>query len=500
MGKGCGPSWKSALPAFKDRDRLMPIIITLLILTLPASADAALSSLAREYVQNNASLKAGRNRIESARQDTVLLKANKTWRLGYTPFYRTDGLQTLSPFAPVESQTMDHAFSLSKDFEWGGKLTFNKKMSHLEQDRNPRFFSDNPNLDIHSFTHEVRYQQNLGADFFGRLFYRDVTASQQRRKLVEREYQKNLQRGLLELSQTYTNARLQRSLVRLQKEARKRAKAMNVFVSQRVRDGLREKVDLYRAQSNVHLQEEQVHTAWQNLETTLEHLATNLHRKVIIKEIEYYNATTKRTLPTSDPRANNIDLHTLAQQQNILEQQLLKVGHEFFPRISLNLSYKTNAVDEKMTRTWKDGHMFVSDNQAKEVSLALNWPIGNAPQRALRSKLRAEKTTLDVQKNQLAKTLLLRSDQMKKQISHLEKNIRSSQKREKLASQIVKELNKLYRKGKSNLDQVLRAEEDLIRTQTGFIRHLAQRDRLYYSLLHLYGDLDKHLLAGETPR
>ena len=469
----------------------MFLAIIFLAFTAASPLKAALTPLAQEYVKNNISLKESRNHIYSAKQDTALIKAKKTWNLSYSPTYRRDALQTLSPFSPVKNQTLEHAFTLTKDFEWGGKLILSKRMSHLDQERNSSIFTSN--LNTHSFVQEIRYRQNLGADFFGRLFFRETSISKQRRKIVEKEYQKRLQGGLLELSQSYTGARLQRSLIRLQREAQNRAKAINIFVRQRVRDGLREKVDLYRSQSNVHLQREQVYSALQNLEVSLERLSSVLHRKVSPDEIEYYGYT-KKMLPSGTPTANNADLQVLAERQHILNQQLAKIRREFFPRISLNLGYKTNAVDEKQTRTWKNGHLFASDHQAKEISLSFNWPIGNAPKKVLKRKLWAEKLTLDTQKKQLAQTLLLRSEQIKKQMSHLKNNILSSQKREKLAYKIVTEMNKLYRKGKTNLDQVLRAEEELIRTQTGFIRHLAQRDMLFYSLLHLYGTLEEHLM------
>ena len=473
-------------------------ILSILFGVVPSQA--ALPQLAREYVQNNANIKESRNRIESARQDIALLQGSKTWNLGYTPFYRSDGLQTLSPFSPTKSETTEHVFSLAKDFEWGGKLTFGKRISHFQQDRNPTFFSSNPRLDAHSFTHEVSYRQNLGADFLGRLFYREKSIAEERHRLAKKEHRQRLQGGLLELAQAYTQTRLRRSLTRLQRSAHKRAEAVQAFVSKRVRDGLREKVDLYRAQSNVHLQQEQVYSALQNLEASLERLSSALHRKVLPVEIERYQKQEKRTLPQGDPTTKNGNIQTLTRQQEILNQQLRKVGHEFYPRISLNVGYKTNAVGEKQSQTWKDGHVFTSDHSAKEISLALNWPIGNAPQRALRSKLRAGKATLDAQKTLLAQTLVLRSEQIKKQIAHLEKNIRLSQKRKKLAYSIVNEMNKLYRKGKSNLDQVIRAEEELIRTQTGFVGHLAQRDMLYHSLLHLHGTLEQHLLPkGVSP-
>ena len=468
------------------------------LLTTIGNLKAALPRLAQEYVQNNADLKKSRNRIHSAEQDAAMLKAEKTWRLGYTPLYRSDRLQTLSPFTPSQSETTEHVFSLTKDLEWGGKLTLNKRLSHFQQNRNPAFFRSN--LDTHAFTHEIRYQQNLGADFFGRLFSGKKAISEEQHKLAKEEYRRHLQSGLLELAQSYTRARLQRSLVRLQQEARKRAKAVKAFVVLRVRDGLREKVDLYRAQSNVHLQEEQVRSAMQNLEASLELLSTILHRRVTFNEINHYKTQEKRILPQTDPSAANGNILTLSRQQKILDQQLRQVGHEFLPRISLNLGYKTNAIDHKQTQTWKDGHFFTSDNQAKEISLNLNWPIGNAPQKALRSKLRASKATLDTQKDLLARTLLLRSEQTKKQMSYLEKNIQTSRKRKKLASKIVTEQNKLYRKGKSNLDQVILAEEHLIGVQTGFVRHLAQRDMLFYVLLHLHGNLERHLLdEGASP-
>ena len=107
--------------------------------------------------------------------------------------------------------------------------------------------------------------------------------------------------GLLALAQSYTSARLQSSLVRLQKEARKRAEVVKTFVLNRVRDGLREKIDLYRARSNVHLQEEQVLSALKNLEASLEGLSATLHRKVTPKEIEQYNVQKKTDYPRNRP-------------------------------------------------------------------------------------------------------------------------------------------------------------------------------------------------------
>ena len=470
---------------------MLPLTICSLFLIAPL-AEAALPQLAHEYVQNNATLKEVRNRITSAEWDTTLLKASKTWNLGYTPFHRDDNLQTLSPFSPTSSQTTEHVFSLTKDFEWGGKLILGKRLSHFQQERNSAFF--NSNLDTHSFTHEIRYRQNLGADLLGRIFRKEKTISQQRHQLARREYRQHLQGGLLALAQSYANTRLQRSLTLLQREALKRAKAIKNFVRKRVRDGLREKVDLYRAQSNVHLQQEQIYSALKNLDASLERLSSTLHRKVLAGEIEYYRLAPKHKLPQGDPTTHNADIRTLTQRQQILEQQLIKVRHEFFPRISLDLGHKTNAVDDKQSQTWKDGHFFTSKHQAQEIFLAINWPIGNAPQRALRSKLRATQSTIDAQKTRLAQSIALRAEAIKKQIGHLEKNITLSQKRKKLAYNIVNEMNRLYRKGKSNLEQVIRAQEDLIRTQTGFVRHLAERDILYYSLLHLHGTLDQHLL------
>ena len=456
---------------------------------------ATLTQLAQEYVQNNASLRDSRQRIYSAGQDTALLKATKTWALGYTPVHRRDTLQTLSPFAPTKSTTFEHAFSLTKDFTWGGSLSLTKRLTHLEQDRNPMFFREEPKLDTHRFTHEIRYRQNLGADFFGRTFRQERFTSEQRHKLAQREYQKILQGGLLGLSQSYTQVRLQRSLVHLQREAHKRAKAFNAFVRKRVKDGLREKVDLYRSESNIYLQKEQVNSALQNLVSSLERLSVSLHRQLKAREIKPFDEQEKRTLPKGDPIVSNADLATITHQQQILELQLDKVGYEFLPRIGLNLGYQTNAVDPNQTETWKQGNLLNGEHNAVDIALTLNWPLGNAPQRALRSKLRSEKSTLNMRKERLTQNILLRSQQIKEQITHLENNIRTSKKREALAYKVVKELNRLYRKGRSDFDQVLRGEEELIRTQSAFVRHLAQRDILFYSLLHLHGILDKHLLV-----
>jgi len=75
------------------------------------------------------------------------------------------------------------------------------------------------------------------------------------------------------------------------------------------------------------------------------------------------------------------------------------------------------------------------------------------------------------------------------QIVILKTNLVSINKRLELASMALDEYTKLYARGKADLDQVIRAEEDLINTQKSKIQYLSQINNLNFSKKSLTSDL-----------
>jgi outer membrane protein len=81
------------------------------------------------------------------------------------------------------------------------------------------------------------------------------------------------------------------------------------------------------------------------------------------------------------------------------------------------------------------------------------------------------------------------------QIAILDTNILSAKRRLSLSKLALREYNKLYSKGRADLDQLIAAEETLINTEVNFIQYLAQRERLIHGLAFLYGNLKSFMLS-----
>ena len=82
-------------------------------------------------------------------------------------------------------------------------------------------------------------------------------------------------------------------------------------------------------------------------------------------------------------------------------------------------------------------------------------------------------------------------EDIKSQLTYLDKNLASVTTRYSLAKKTLKEYNKLYNRGRADLDQVIRAEESLISTEESFIQYKSKREKLFYALMDLYGELQE---------
>ena len=80
------------------------------------------------------------------------------------------------------------------------------------------------------------------------------------------------------------------------------------------------------------------------------------------------------------------------------------------------------------------------------------------------------------------------------QLKILDQNLKSIVSRYNLAKSSLAEYNRLYSRGRVSLDQVIRSEEDLINTEKSFVQYKVQREKAYYSLLDIYGELTKSFL------
>lgn len=459
----------------------------LLFLLFSTASFADLPSMAKELLENNSSILQAKTNIEAAKYDADLLKANKNWSISYIPSYSDSNLKQFTLPSTPDVSTTSHTFLLTKKLEWGGELNFSKSLV--------KNAGDNSN---YLFVQGINYSQDLGANFLGRLFYKDVRIAENKNHIATINEKQEIQNQLLNLTRQYSNARLYKGIISLEEKAKKRAVKRLKLVRRRVRDGVREKVDLYRAQALVQLHEEQIRNAMMGLEKATNELSNLLHRKVKEDTLKSYSFEHKVsfTMPVGK-LLNNNEILILKEQEGLLAARLEKINNQMFPKINLEMGYKTNAIEATRNQAYKAGRLGGGDNREKKIALSLSFPIGHGSQKNRRSKIKSQLNLSKMQQVKTAHNIKEMSKRLSKNIYYINENISSAKKRRELSIKALNELNNLYKKGIVGIDSVISMEEELILLEKSFVNYLANRDMAAYNLAYLYGELNDYILGDQ---
>ncbi|CAM9889755.1 unnamed protein product [Chrysoparadoxa australica] len=469
------------------------VVLVTLLCFLSFSSNASLKNIAKDFLQNNAQVKVAESQVELAALDVQAFDLTRNTDLTWNSERNKNKLESFSAFAarfaggafrqPIE--TTRHSLSLNKDFTWGGTAAVTNTLQTV----------DVPGAQtIYGFTQGLSYTQNIGRDLFGRTFYLQKDQLNYNLGFTKANSESEIQNSLLSLVQNYYEAALQKSLVKLQSEAKERAVQRLNLIKRRVRDGLREKVDFIQAEISLYQADERVKSAEQNFTSAIERLSTSVHRNVpageIVGLIDNSFAATK--VPQGEVKDNQ-NLKALNEQLKANKATFDRSDLNLLPNININVQANSNNFDPKTSSAFSDG-LVGSSNHEFIVGLNLTWALGSQPEKVEKtralvnyntSKLRLEKLTSDVA--QTEKSIV-------DQVKLLDKNLESSKKRLSLAKAALKEYNRLYGRGRADLDQLIQAEETLINTEINHVQYLSQRERLVHSLAFLYGSLRQFLI------
>ena len=459
-------------------------------LALPLQA--SLKDMAAELIQNNAALAVSKAQMGLGELNHIELILSKAWQFNYqlssvdTQLANFSGAGNPSPFDEVV-----HNFGVSREFLYGSTLSLGNILARREtSDRGTRY----------RFLQEIGLRQSLGRNFFGFEYRKDLERSEQAKRLNELTYQEDVDGKLLELAQAYFETAEHLALIELQKEARLRATRRLSITRQRVRDGLRQQVDLYQAQANLHLQEEAVGSARLRLQSALEKLAGLLHRPVSGNEVASLRGQgfVERELPSGEAAANR-SLERLRQEQRISQSVLDKSKLFLTPKLELSTFYRTSQVQNVRATALSEGSLARGDRSEVAVALDLTWAWGRPYKNTdrLKARLHFETSRKNLESSQA--NLDQSENSLKRQIAFLQDNIASVKERLQLSQRALGEYNRLYDRGRANLDQVIRAEEAFIETEISYVNYLAQRELSVYRLSYLYGQLQSFIQGGESP-
>lgn len=462
-----------------------------LILTglLSQNAFGNFSQLANEFLDRNLDLKSSELQIQSAILNDQALEMGRSWMLSSGMTYSNNALDTASSFNLNQTKNLGYSLGIAKSTLFGTTFQLENNLIQTDRSQVNQAFLGNAPAKVWEFNQKVGIIQSLGQNLFGQQDQLDQSMTKTNIEINQTQHQNTKDLALSAFYQNYLNASYYRLLINLQTQALQRANQRTKLIDKKVKDGLREKADLYSAQATELEQKENLQARSIDLNNALKALSSSLHRYVGHDEITPLELN--KTLFTAIPSGQinqNLELQTLNKKENYYKQNLEKKEMGVFPEIDLSLYYKTNQYDQSTGKAISEGLVTGPDNEWV-VALGVTMPLGFGPQKTERSQGLVSLKSIQLQKEGLAKNHTQQEIYLMNQIQSLDDNIQSGKERLKLAQKVLDEYNKLYSLGRADLDQVIRAEEGLIMTQQGLARYIIDRELRVAILAQLYGKL-----------
>lgn len=449
---------------------------------------ASLKNLAQSFLENNSQVKVAESQVKLAEIDLQAFEITRNTNFTLSSNYNENSLESFSAFAarfaggsfrqPIERTS--HAANVSKGFNWGGDLTFENTLEQIRVPGAPT---------IYGFTQSLVYTQNITRNFFGKSFYLQRDGFLSSLAFTEADSENTIQNALFQLVSDYYQAALNKSLVDLQNDAKKRALQRLNLIKRRVKDGLRERVDQIQAEISLFQADESVKSAKQSFTSSVEALSTAVHKPVSETEIIGLNekAFAKTKLPKGTVEENK-NVVALLEQVKATKARLTNADRNILPDVNFEVGATNNRFNDKTETAFSEG-LIGGVNHEFRVGLNLTWAYDSLPEKVEKTRAMVNHKTSELRLERLNQDVLQTEKSIRDQIGLLDENLKSSTQRLKLANAALDEYNRLYSRGRADLDQLISAEETLINTEINHVRYISQRETLVHSLSFLYGNL-----------
>lgn len=457
----------------------------ILLALVSLSASANLKSYVREYLNNSTEIKVASYNFELAKLSLELETGDKRpWTLSFLNQVDDVGLisNPNNPNLVNTYETFTSAAEIAKENQWGGK--FSLTGSYIDFDGSTQY---------EGYNQEMSYTQSFGKNFLGQNDRADEEIAAKNVTSSKFQFDAEVSENVLSLIETYYDYKKVKTLLELKNEAKKRALKRLKFVEKQVRDGLKERVDLFTAQSSVNSVSEEYAELESQLESYKKTLESKLEKSHSFSDISRYEIKkVKLEKLISGEVDSNLTIQALNKKLEALDKTVEKFDDSVFPTIELKGAYKTNAYTTASSGNVVSNGTFGSDNDATEIGLTVVIPLGFGTEENSLKQARVNRLNTEYQyrlarirtKNQL--------DALKNTIRLIDQTIDLVLDRHKLATLSVKEYNKLYSRGRADFDNVISAEERLISTENKYVEYVSRRQKLYFSLLDIYGKLENY--------
>ncbi len=410
------------------------------------------------------------------------LENTYNWNFLFTPAHDESNLASVYSFQSQKTIKDTMTFGLKKSsFKFGTISLSHQKTTYDISKWSASSLSSFPDTTLYENKTSLEYSY----DFLDRSKQIEHDIININHRSGDLEAKIAIEKGYLNFFTTYLQTKYQVYAVELTKSFVKEAKKRVQIINRRLNDGTSRKVEFLQAKSSLLNQNEALEKNRSSLKQNLAILENIIGIKIEdsyfskltwdLKEFEYWNSFIKKNEP--------MDLDLILSQIAYSEKQLEKVKSESGYKLTLNSAYVTNALSDVDSDSMSEAMKGL--NTTKSISLNFVIPLGGDKKTALR-----EKYTYQKKKNEL--DLLNAKDEIKvkkqallAQISYLEKSNKFAKDKVLIATETLKEQNRLYLRGQASFEEVIRAEEAYINSKMNEKKMLLDYEQLIANYAYL---------------
>lgn len=460
----------------------MQLITLIFLATLfHGQAYANLPDIIHSFLHKNSDLSSLRTKLKINNLNYQSKEATKSWLLLINAQKADSTLEDNFTYTSTLNDAKAVGLTLEKDFFWGGGLSLKNQ------------FNTNKTTLLGQqsyFTQSLTYSQDLLSNLFGRIDKLELEIIDSVYFVEKESLNLDEESRVLNLINLYLNSFESKKLVNLYRRAYKRSIKREKLIRGRVKDGLNQKADLFSSTGVKLLKLEELENMKLKHEYDLAEISKLLHRQVTSNEITNYNF--KYDLKNESSKNKNLKL--LIQRTRLEKEKLKLIKHQALPSLVVSGTYETNDYDKLRSETLSNGNL-TGDHSSTEIGVSLVWQLGAQSAEVNKSKSLILIENMKYQKSQLLENIKLSYEILEKQILVKKKNMSSGKKRLALSKKVLKEYAKLYKRSKADLDQIIRAEENLIETSKGLLHSQIEIKKLEFSYAALNGELLESILG-----
>ncbi|MCT4642203.1 MAG: TolC family protein [Bacteriovoracaceae bacterium] len=397
-------------------------------------------------------------------------------------FSRT-GRQNLNAFQPTETVLHTTSLGLVKPTTHFGTFSFEHRQNEYDISR----WSAGLRPGLADKQYETVNVFGYSYDFIDNSLSLSSDLAQINNKIQKIQNDINSDENLLNLFVSYSKANMAYKNVLLTRRALVKARKRYRTIKKRVSNGASRKLDLLLAKSLLESRTNSVETAKASFE--LEKVsAENLVGKTLTMSDFQKDAFVKQL----NPRQSNKAIKLLENQLALNLKNIEKNNNDTGYKLSLNLGYVINAINEDRTKSIDDSFDGYHD---KTASINLSIPLGITKNSASSKYYKFEKQylkkSIETQKLQVMKNIKAFDNQIK----FLTFAIDNLENQKKILIKALSETNKLYLRGRSNFDELIRREEELINCETQMASSKNNLNQLIANKMYTLGQIRSFVMS-----